>query len=150
MQVTSFACSKLGLLALLLTACSRPADEPVRVLQIQQQWQLQPGDLIAGHRVMGSLGDISIELNGDAVYAPVDGRIQPNKANCVVFEGAEIPAYVFRLCGLDRPKLGIVQQGDAIGSGDALQFATLRRQPDGKWAMVEPSVQILEQTLRKS
>jgi hypothetical protein len=134
---------------LLISGCSRQPTEPARVLQLQQQWELQPGDQVAGHRIAGSLGDISIELKGDSVYAPVDGRVQPHIPGCVVFSGAEIPAYLFRLCGLNHPKLGEVQQGEAIGSGDYLQFAALRRQPNGKWAMVEPSTSILEQTLKR-
>ncbi|NEQ23304.1 MAG: hypothetical protein F6K28_29955 [Microcoleus sp. SIO2G3] len=139
------------MLTLLLVGCSQ-TSEPTRSLPIEQQWQLQPGDTIAGRQVAGGLGDISIEMNGDAVYAPADGRVQPivNNSICVVFEAPEIPAYVFRLCGIRRPKLGLIQRGEAIGTADALQFAALRRQPDGKWAMVEPSRQILEQTLNKS
>lgn len=145
-------CKGLGLVmllsALVLSGCSQPNSEPVRVLKIQQQWQLQPGDRVAEHRVAGGLGDISIELKGDSIYAPTDGKVQPNVEGCVVFSGADIPAYVFRWCGLDRPKLGKVRQGEAIGSGDYLQFATLRRQPDGRWAMVEPATSILEKTLK--
>jgi hypothetical protein len=139
----------LGLLFALLTAgCSRQAPPAPRVLQIQQTWELQPGDRVAGHRVAGGLGDISIELKGDSVYAPAPGLVQPNVAGCVVFSSADIPAYLFRLCGLSRPKLGEVQQGEAIGAGNYLEFAALRRQPDGKWAMVEPSTRILERTLK--
>ena len=150
MRATSFVCSSVWLLGF-LGGCSQPI-EPDRSLPIEQQWQLQPGSTIAGRQVAGGLGDISIELNGDRVYAPADGRVQPVKTNpiCVVFEAPEIPAYLFRLCGIRNPKLGEVQQGEAIGRADDLQFAALRRQPDGKWAMVEPSRQILEQTLKPS
>jgi hypothetical protein len=147
---SSFSKFSLGLAVMLLTtSCSQQASEPVRVLQIQQQWQLQPGDKVAGYRIAGGLGDISIALKGNSIYAPIDGRVQPYQEGCVVFSGPEIPAYVFRWCGLDRPKLGAVQKGEAIGSGDYLQFAALRRQPDGKWVMVEPSTSIVEQTLKK-
>lgn len=144
---------KIGLIlaiVLLTTACTSfsSPEESVRTLQIQQAWELQPGDTIAGHRVAGSLGDVSIDLNGDKVYAPFDGRVQPNTIEgCIVFSSAEVPAYLFRLCGVRHPKLGEIKQGDAIGSANYLQFAALRRQPDGKWAMVEPASDILQRTL---
>jgi len=133
----------------LLGGCDRFGHhEPVRPLQIQQTWELQPGSSIAGYRVAGSLGDISIELKGAKIYAPFDGRIQPNDIpTCVIFSTPEIPAYLFRLCGVNRPRLGEVKQGQAIATADDLQFAALRRQPDGKWALVEPSSDILKRTL---
>lgn len=141
--------SALGLL--LITGCTATADVEPRILQIQQSWQLQPGDSIGGHRVSAGLGDVSIELQGGWVYAPFDGQVQPaeGKANCVIFSSPQIPAYLVRWCGVSRPQLGDVQQGDAIGSAQNLGFATLRRLPGGKWAMVEPSNQLIEQTLRK-
>jgi hypothetical protein len=48
---------------------------------------------------------------------------------------------------MSRPQLGEIKQGQAIGSANYLQFAALRRQPDGKWAMVEPASDILQRTL---
>ncbi|MBD2089086.1 hypothetical protein H6F67_04360 [Microcoleus sp. FACHB-1515] len=143
-------CSRYGI-GLLLASCTATAKVEPRAIQIQQAWQLQPGDTIGGHRVIAGLGDVSIELNGDWVYAPFDGRVQPAQAEdeCVMFSSPQIPAYLVRLCGLSRPQLGEVRQGEAIGSAQNLGFATLRRLPDGKWAMVEPSNQLIEQTLRK-
>lgn len=133
----------------LLTSCGRPAEPPIE-LQLFQQWQLQPGDVVAGRRLLGGLGDLSIELKGQPIYAPFNGKVQPTtKAGCVVFSSTEVPAYSFRLCGLDRPKTGPVQKGDEIGGGDILQFAALRKQPNGKWAIVEPSQAILEKTLKQ-
>lgn len=149
------ASTKLGVFfAAVLTVfsgCSRnPSQEPVRSLQIQQSWELQPGDVVAGHVIAGSLGDISIQLNGARVYAPFDGTVQPNDIEgCLVYSSPEVPAYVFRLCGLKSITLGQVQQGDAIGKGAYLEFAALRRQPDGTWALVEPASDILERTLTK-
>lgn len=133
----------------LTTGCSSfQAKQSVRVVQIQQAWELQPGDTVAGHSVAGSLGDISIQLDGAKVYAPFDGLVQPNDAKgCVIFSSAEVPAYLFRLCGIRQPRLGEVRQGRSLGSADYLQFAALRRQPDGKWAMVEPASDILQRTL---
>lgn len=136
-------------LMLLAGGCSvNNAKEPTRVVQIQQTWQMQPGDRVGGHRVAGGLGDISIELNGDSVYAPFDGRVQPNVQGCVIFSSPDIPAYLFRMCGLKHPKLGAVEEGVAIGSANYFQFAALRKQPDGKWAMVEPARDFLERTLQ--
>jgi hypothetical protein len=143
---------RMGWLALLLVAgCNRfGASEPVRSLQVQQNWELQPGDTVAGYRIAGSLGDVSVELNGGTVYAPFDGKVQPNDIQgCLIYSSPEIPAYLFRLCGLRSPKLGDVKQGDAIGNGNYLQFAALRRQPEGTWAIVEPASDILERALQK-
>lgn len=138
--------------ALSATGCSAllPADEPIQKIQIQQEWELQPGTSIAGHRIAGSLGDVTVEMKGGRIYAPFNGRVQPNDlAGCVLFSSPDVPAYVFRLCGVRRPRLGVVKQGDAIGSANFLEFAALRRQPDGKWAMVEPARDILERTLQQ-
>jgi hypothetical protein len=140
----------VGVTLLVLTAgCNAlQSNESVRVVQIQQAWELQPGDTIAGHPVAGSLGDISIQLDGAKVYAPFDGLVQPNNVGeCVIFSSPDVPAYLFRLCGMSRPQLGEIKQGQAIGSANYLQFAALRRQPDGKWAMVEPASDILQRTL---
>ena len=135
---------------LLLTGCGRPPEKVIDI-QLFQQWQLQPGDLIAGRRLLGGLGDLSIELKGKPIYAPFNGKVQPTtKGGCVVFSSPEVPAYWFRLCGLDHPKTGALQKGEEIGSGDSLQFAALRKQPNGKWAIVEPSQAILERTLKQS
>jgi hypothetical protein len=143
-------CFSLSTIAglLLVAGCTSPKVEP-RAIQIQQAWQLQPGDIVGGHRIRAGLGDVSIDLKGGRVYAPFDGEVQPYRGDCVLFSSPQIPAYLVRLCGLSRPQLGDVRQGEAIGSAKALVFATLRRLPDGKWAMVEPSSQLIEQTLRK-
>jgi hypothetical protein len=153
--VDKMLCKKnvLGLvLSVVAAGCSNFSTKPsVRVVQIQQAWELQPGETIAGHRVAGSLGDISIQLDGAKVYAPFDGLVQPNDAKgCVIFSSPEVPAYLFRLCGIRQPRLGEIQKGQSIGSANYLQFAALRRQPDGKWAMVEPASDILQRTLSQS
>ncbi|MBD2459471.1 hypothetical protein H6G89_00295 [Oscillatoria sp. FACHB-1407] len=139
------------LLAVLLmtSSCTRPQSEAsLRKVQIQQAWELQPGDQVAGRRIAGSLGDITVDLDGGKIYAPFDGLVQPNDLEgCVVFSSPEVPAYLFRWCGVRQPKLGEVKRGEAIASADYLEFAALRRQPDGKWAMVEPASDILQRTL---
>jgi hypothetical protein len=138
-------------IALCTTACSLdPNSEPIRQIQIQQNWAIQPGDRIAGHSVVAGLGDISIQLGGDRAYAPFAGKVQPSSNKCALFSSPDVPAYLFRLCGLDKLNLGEVQAGEAIGSGDYLYFATLRKQPDGTWTIVEPAKDILERILKPS
>jgi hypothetical protein len=137
---------------LLNTACSAShSTEMPRAVQIQQAWQLQPGDVIGEHLVVAGLGDISIELKGGSAYAPFDGLVQPLQPDvktCVVFSSPEVPAYLFRLCGLKNLRLGAVKLGEVVGTGDYLHFATLRKQTDGTWAMVEPARDILGRILR--
>jgi hypothetical protein len=124
------------------------SDAPsIRTIQIQQSWQLQPGEIIGGRKIVAGLGEISIHLNGGAVYAPFDGEIQLTDANCVLFSSTNVPAYLLRLCGLNRPIIGEITAGSPIGSGEYLHFAALRRQPDGTWTIVEPAKNILERML---
>jgi hypothetical protein len=139
----------LGLISSGVIGCtSTNAERPVN-LQLYQKWQLQPGDRVMGYTVTSGLGDISIALRGRRVYAPFNGSIRPSgkQDGCVFFVSTEVPAYMFRLCGLKQPKLGTVQQGEAIARSDMLVFAALRKQPSGNWAMVEPSVNMLERML---
>jgi len=134
-----------GLMLMLVAGCATQSNVSPRQLQLHQNWALQPGSEVGGHQVTGGLGDISIELKGERVKVPFKGTVQPDEnGNCVIYSSPEVPAYLFRLCGLNRPKLGDLQAGDVIGAGDYLQFAALRKQPDGTWAMVEPAVDILE------
>lgn len=133
-----------------ITGCSsRPLSPPPRNISLQQTWELQPGDSIAGHLVSASLGDVSIDLDGSWVHAPFDGEVEPAaQAHCVFFSSPEVPAYLFRLCGISHPRLGHLKLGQVIGKGDYLHFATLRRQPEGTWTIVEPSSNILERALQ--
>ncbi|MDJ0705216.1 MAG: hypothetical protein QNJ46_18180 [Leptolyngbyaceae cyanobacterium MO_188.B28] len=133
-----------------ITGCSsgKPAPPP-RHISLQQTWELQPGDNIAGHLVSASLGDVSIDLDGSWVHAPFDGEVEPAvQPHCVFFSSPEVPAYLFRLCGIERPRIGHLKLGEVIGRGDYLHFATLRRQPEGTWTIVEPSSSILERALQ--
>ncbi|HEY9889780.1 MAG TPA: hypothetical protein V6D02_15340 [Candidatus Obscuribacterales bacterium] len=139
-----------ALLGLTLGGCSlTQAQVPPRSIPLHQDWALQPGSEVAGFQVVGSLGDVSIDLRGKSIKAPFDGEVQPAEHDCIAFSSPEIPAYLFRLCGVTRPRLGRVTAGTAIGKAEVLQFAALRRQPDGTWAMVEPAVDILERTVGK-
>lgn len=124
--------------------------EATMTVQLQQQWQLQPGEQLAGHPVVSSLGDVSFNLKGTQVRVPFQGTVtaSSDSTGCIFFESAEVPAYLFRLCGVNRPVLGEVEPGKAIGSAEILAIAVLRKQPDGNWAMVEPSVGVLEQWLQ--
>lgn len=138
-----------SLIALLfLSSCSGQADPAVRTITLQQQWELNPGDDIAGKRIAGSLGDISLYLKGAQVSAPFDGEVEPSELkDCALYSTPEIPAYLFRLCGLNNVGYGEIKAGRAIGKGDFLSFATLRRQPDGTWIIVEPARGVLEKAL---
>lgn len=141
----------LALMLLLFSACDRASQSPETInLKLYQQWQLQPGDKIAGYPVVAGLGDISIELNGKSVYAPFEGQAQKDQRNCLIFSSPDVPAYLFRLCGISNPRLGDSKQGDSLGSGAVLHFATLRKQPDGTWAIVESSKPMIERVLTKS
>jgi hypothetical protein len=116
-------------------------------LKVEQVWELESGQRVADYLITGGLGDVSIALKGGAIHAPFKGEVQSLKSGCIVFSSSEVPAYLFRFCGVDRVSLGKVKLGDTIASADYLQFATLRKQPNGAWAIVEPSREILEQIL---
>lgn len=137
----SAGCSTLS------TPWQPPVPGPPREIKIQQTWQLQPGDYIGEYQVAAGLGDLSIQLNGQKVYAPFEGRVELNARDCVLFSSPEVPAYLFRLCGLNRPRFGPVKVGQPIGSAQFLHFATLRKLPEGTWTIVEPSRLILEKLL---
>ena len=137
--------------ALWLGSCSAHSAPTPRAITLQQQWTLNPGDDIAGHPVAGSLGDISLQLNGDSVKAPFDGEVELSEiGSCALYSTPEIPAYLFRLCGLDSVNYGDIKTSQSIGKGDYLSFATMRRQPDGTWVIVEPAQDVLEKALNAS
>lgn len=136
------------LLLTILGCTSQPVAESPIDLQLYQSWELQPGDAVAGYTVMGGLGDLAIAVKGNGVYAPYDGRLQPHKPGCVIFSSADVPNYLLRLCGLQKPQFGSRKMGESLGTADTLQFAVLNKRPDGMWALVEPSKQILEKMLQ--
>ncbi|MEM7064959.1 MAG: hypothetical protein AAF572_17590 [Cyanobacteria bacterium P01_B01_bin.77] len=136
------------LLGLAVSSCQTSTVPPKRVINIHQEWELEPGDLIGEHLVVGSLGDISIQLKRQPLRAPFLGELEPSTIEqCVIYSTPEVPAYLFRFCGLRRPRFGRVDAGQIIGNGNYIQFATLRRQPDGTWIIVEPSTGILERAI---
>lgn len=158
----------LALMAALLTSCNRPPESPVN-LKLHQQWHLQPGQTIADYPISSGLGDVVINLGGQAIYMPKAGRIQPladhpneafakgeslatNRAGrkpspCVAVSSPEIPAYRLRLCHLRQLRLGHQPAGQIIGRGEQVAIAMLRKQPEGTWAFVEPSPSLLEALL---
>lgn len=143
---------KMGAVFALLipVGCSAPqAVEPMPDLKLYQTWQLKRGDDVGGREVLGGLGDISIALDGNEVYAPFNGKTQPYSQGCLIFSSPDVPAYLFRLCGVDNPRFGRVDEGDVIGKGRSLEFAALRKQPNGTWAIVEPTRDILQRTLTR-
>jgi len=136
--------------SLWLCSCTAHSAPEVRNLTLQQQWSLNPGDEIAGNLVSGSLGDISIALKNGRINAPFDGELEPSAVEkCALYSTPEIPAYLFRLCGLNSIAYGEIQAGKRIGKGDFLSFATMRRQPDGTWIIVEPARGVLEKALEQ-
>jgi hypothetical protein len=145
----------------LLTSCGHTAPPPPIKVQVFQDWQLKPGDRLAGYVVTGGLGDISIAVQGQAIYAPFTGETQKDAQGCLFYSSPEVPSYLFRLCGLtgrawfdlDIPplnqlRLGPVKAGEALGHATTLQFATLRKQTNGKWAIVEPDKSLIETLLK--
>jgi hypothetical protein len=148
LNVLNTALTALVMLFCVAGCTSKPVTEAPLDVRLYQTWELQPGDSIAGYSVSGGLGDISIALKGNKVYAPYDGRLQPNKQGCVMFSSTDVPNYLLRLCGLNNPKFGLRTTGEAIGTADNLQFAVLNKRSDGLWALVEPSKQILQQMLQ--
>jgi hypothetical protein len=137
--------------AIALGGCSQSTSAPgPRNVTLHQKWALQPGDRLAGYQVLSGLGDITVDIQGNRIFMPFDGQVQPAEGNvdlCIILSSPDVPAYLFRLCGLRQVKLGDLAQGDPIGSGNTVTFATLRRQADGTWAMVEPAKEMLAQFL---
>jgi hypothetical protein len=149
-MVSRMGWGKGCLMLWVLTGCTAIATPQEKLnLQLYQQWQLQPGDQLGGYRVVGGLGDISIALNGNSVYAPFNGRAQQDQRNCLVFSSPDVPAYLFRICGIGNMSLGPHNQGEVLGDGAIAHFATLRKQPNGTWAIVEPSKPVLERLLTR-
>ena len=66
---------------------------------LKQTWELQTGDSIVGHDIVGGLGGLSIEIK-QAIYAPADGivyghfsfisngSLNKSQANCMLFSSA--------------------------------------------------------------
>lgn len=140
----------LWVMLIVSSGCRQSAIANPREIIVQQAWELEVGQQISGFNVVASLGDISINTNGHRIYAPFAGEVELSALakDCIFFSSPEVPAYLFRYCGLRRPRLGPIRLGRTMGSAHILHFSTLRRQPDGTWAIVEPSRHVLERSLR--
>lgn len=119
-------------------------------IQVYQKWELQRGDRIHDQTVVSGLGELTIDLAGKSIYAPMSGEAKLDPSGCVLFAGTELPAYLFRFCGISAPNLGALRKGQTIGTGNLLVFATFQKQQNGTWAFVEPSKSMLEQILKRS
>lgn len=141
-----------GSILLGVWSCSQPPNSiPPRKVNLYQRWTLQPGDNLAGYRVQSSLGDIALDLRGNKIFMPFDGEVEPDaeqQALCLIVSSPEVPAYLFRLCGVKNRRLGKLDKGSSFGTAETMAFATLRRQADGTWAMVEPADKLLSQFLQ--
>lgn len=128
------------------------SNVPARKVNLYQDWTLQPGDVLGNYQIQSGLGDVAVNLRGRQIYMPFDGKVEPDSDSqdlCVVVSSPEVPAYLFRLCGVNKPRLGQRRQGEVLGSGQIVAFATLRKQTDGTWAMVEPAKDLLTQFVTK-
>jgi len=149
---------KVGLVAVMsltlgtsLSSCRDQAVASPRSVALDQSWELNLGDAVEGFQIVAGLGDISLQLRGARVRAPFDGEVQlaAEGQDCIFFSSPEVPAYLFRFCGINRPRVGEVERGQSMGSAKFLHFATMRRQPEGTWAIVEPSTNVLERSLER-
>jgi hypothetical protein len=134
-----------------LSGCREEAVASPRSIAIDQSWELSLGEVVEGFQVVAGLGDVSLKLDGATVKAPFDGEVQlaAEGEDCILFSSPEVPAYLFRFCGMSRLHLGEVQAGESMGRARYLHFATMRRQPEGTWAIVEPSANVLERSLNR-
>ncbi|MEM9505430.1 MAG: hypothetical protein AAGA01_15905, partial [Cyanobacteria bacterium P01_E01_bin.43] len=96
-----------------MTSCRDQAVAAPRSIAIDQAWELNLGSMVEGFRVVAGLGDVSMHLRGAAVRAPFDGEVQlaADGDDCIFFSYPEVPAYLFRFCGINRPHIGEVNQG---------------------------------------
>ncbi|MGF1460249.1 MAG: hypothetical protein ACFBSG_14640 [Leptolyngbyaceae cyanobacterium] len=134
-----------------LVSCRQEAAAAPRTIAVEQTWEVGLGSVIEGFQVVAGLGDVSMHLRGASIRAPFDGEVQLASGGqaCILFASPEVPAYLFRYCGINRPNLGAVDAGEPMGRAAYLHFATLRRQPEGTWAIVEPSAHVLERSLER-
>ncbi|MEM6256229.1 MAG: hypothetical protein AAF821_25225 [Cyanobacteria bacterium P01_D01_bin.156] len=137
-----FTLTGVALLTLLVACQSAPAP---RSIAVQQTWELQVGKRVGDYLISSGLGDITLELGGDSVQMPFDGKVQPMDEYCVALTSPEVPAYLFRLCGIKRPSLGQHSQGHTIGRTQRLVFAAFRKEPNGTWALIEPANDLISQ-----
>ncbi|NES97472.1 MAG: hypothetical protein F6K32_20080 [Desertifilum sp. SIO1I2] len=144
----------------------RTSKNQAKEIAIRELWEIQAGETIAGYRIAGGLGDVSIEFKG-SILAPMQGLVTgdfvlvsdnnliKNPTDCVIFSSSQMPAYLLKSCGLSDRNLGRVQQGNPIGkTGGYLHLSLLNyRKTDtqaGQWIYVSPSSKFLERLLKAS
>lgn len=136
----------------------------LKQIEIKRVWQIQAGEYISGHRVIGGLGDISLEYDG-SVKAPVAGVVDSEfvlvsdsdliagTRDCVIFSSPQIPAYLLKICGLTERNIGPVDYDSPIGKADgSLHLSLLSFRKDANqtsnWIYVSPSSKLIEQLVR--
>lgn len=142
-------------------------DSPIiKQIELKKVWEIQAGQLIAGHRVVSGLGDISLEFKG-AIAAPAMGIVERNfvlvsdrtliktPSDCILFSSPQMPGYLLKVCGLKQRHLGIVNQGVSIGKTNGylhLSLLSFRKDENqvSKWIYVSPSSKLIEKLLRQS
>lgn len=136
----------------------------IEQVELETTWGVRAGEEIGRFPVVSGLGDISIRFDGEVV-APFDGLVRDqfvlisdgvltrNNRDCVLFVSPQTPAYLSKICGLDRHYSGHVEQGDAIGSSDGYVHIALfsyRRQTEDQlsWVYVSPSAEFLNRLVQ--
>lgn len=144
---------------------SSASHQPKRKqIEIQKVWGIEAGKVIAGQRVIGGLGDISLEFKG-IVKAPLTGYVEgefvlvteedliEGTRDCIIFSSPQMPAYLLKICGLTRRNLGSIDRGSPIGeTGGKLHISLLSfrkvAHQTNKWIYVSPSETLIEQLVR--
>jgi len=136
----------------------------LKQIEIKKVWEIQAGEFIAGHRVIGGLGDISLEYEG-SVKAPVAGVVDSEfvlvteedliagTKDCVIFSSPQLPAYLLKICGLTERYIGPVDEDSPIGKTDGALHVSLlsfRKEANqtSKWIYVSPSLKLIEELVK--
>jgi hypothetical protein len=128
-------------------------------IDLKQNWGIAQGSTMAGHRVIGGLGGLSIASDGP-VYAPVagtvyrqltfitNGQLSQGSQDCVVLGSEQVPAYLVQLCGVSRLQTGTVTAGQRIGRATGYLHVAVLRQDGAQWMFVPPAPELFEPLLR--
>lgn len=127
-------------------------------IDLKQNWGIAQGSTMAGHRVIGGLGGLSIASDGP-VYAPVagtvyrqitfitNGQLSQGSEDCVVLGSDQVPAYLVQLCGVSRPQTGPVTAGQRVGRATGYLHVAVLRQDGAQWMFVPPAPELFEPLL---
>ncbi|MDI9639312.1 hypothetical protein QM565_26760 [Geitlerinema splendidum] len=138
----------------------------LKQIDIKEIWENHSGQKIAGHPVVGGLGDISLEYRGNIV-APLGGEVEgnfvlatetslvKNTSDCVLYSTPQQPGYLLKLCGLKERNSGEIKAGETIGKTDGLlhlSLLTFRRSSSERpqWIYVSPSTQLIASVLSEN